>query len=167
MRSVDRIVSVETVDRRAARVLCVDADRRVLLLRWRDPVDGRSVWEPPGGGVNPDERPIEAARRELQEETGIPGDCVLDRRVAVRRDAVWAGRHYVGEEEFFLARIVDARPLVRDGLSDEEAPILIEQAWVHWSRIQELTDRVEPPCLLDILRRIDPSGPWNVRHARP
>jgi 8-oxo-dGTP diphosphatase len=31
------------------------------------------VWLPPGGELNPDETPIEAARRELLEETGLTG----------------------------------------------------------------------------------------------
>jgi 8-oxo-dGTP pyrophosphatase MutT (NUDIX family) len=59
--------------RPAVRVVCLDQRQRLLLLRWRDPADGSYVWEPPGGGVEPGEQPIDAARRELQEETGLPG----------------------------------------------------------------------------------------------
>ncbi|MGN6793939.1 MAG: NUDIX domain-containing protein, partial [Streptosporangiaceae bacterium] len=51
--------------RPAARVLCLDQQGRVLLLRWRDPVDRTVLWEPPGGGIEPGESPITAARREL------------------------------------------------------------------------------------------------------
>ena len=43
-----------------------DDDGRVLLVRH---VEGR--WQLPGGAVDPDERPADAARREAREETGI------------------------------------------------------------------------------------------------
>ncbi len=48
----------------AARVVCLDAADRVLLLKWRDPYDGSRLWEPPGGGIEPGETLLEAARRE-------------------------------------------------------------------------------------------------------
>ncbi|MET7271269.1 NUDIX hydrolase [Streptomyces flaveolus] len=43
------------------RVVCLDSAGRVLLLRRRDPVDGTLLWEPPGGGVEAGETPLEAA----------------------------------------------------------------------------------------------------------
>jgi 8-oxo-dGTP pyrophosphatase MutT (NUDIX family) len=47
-----------------------DADRVVLVGQWRYTLDAYS-WEIPEGGVPPDEDPLEGARRELREETGI------------------------------------------------------------------------------------------------
>lgn len=41
------------------------------MLRWKDPVSGRELWEPPGGGVESAETPRQAAVRERAEETGI------------------------------------------------------------------------------------------------
>jgi hypothetical protein len=38
------------IARPGARVLCA-AQGALLLLRWRDPVEGFEVWEPPGGGL--------------------------------------------------------------------------------------------------------------------
>ncbi len=52
---------------RGARIIIVD-DRRVLLVsHWYAPW----VWTLPGGGVNKDETPEEAAIREASEETGL------------------------------------------------------------------------------------------------
>ena len=70
--------------RPAVRIVCLDVSRRVLLLRWRDPSDGAIVWGLPGGGVNPGESPLDAARRELVEETGL-GLRPLEDRTTVRR----------------------------------------------------------------------------------
>lgn len=47
---------------------CVfDQDGRVLLVRHVD----NGMWAPPGGGVDPDEAPADAAVREVREELGL------------------------------------------------------------------------------------------------
>lgn len=54
----------------SAVVMPVDAGRRVLLVRqYRLPV-GKYLWELPAGKVDEGETPLQAARRELAEETG-------------------------------------------------------------------------------------------------
>jgi 8-oxo-dGTP pyrophosphatase MutT (NUDIX family) len=151
---------MEIVDRPAVRVVCIDHQDRVLLLRWRDPMDGSCLWEPPGGGIEPGETALEAARRELEEETGLPGSTVTAHHVMVRRDVVWAGKRFVGEEAFFLARMQDPAPISHDGLREYETGIFQEHAWVSWSEIGSLADRVEPPELLEVLRALDGEGRW-------
>lgn len=47
-----------------------DADQVVLVGQFRYTLDAYS-WEIPEGGVPPDEDPLEGARRELREETGL------------------------------------------------------------------------------------------------
>lgn len=143
-----------TANRPAARVLCLDETDRVLLLRWRDPVGGAVFWEPPGGGVDPGETPIEAARRELAEETGLPGDAVLDRWVPVHRDFIWLGVRYVKVEPFYLARFA-ARPEVRPAaLTAEESGALLGFGWFSAAELAELPDAIEPPELADVLKRL-------------
>lgn len=52
-------------------VVPVDEDGHVYLVRqWRYPW-GRNSWELPSGGAEADELPLDAARRELAEETGL------------------------------------------------------------------------------------------------
>ncbi|MFD4786905.1 NUDIX hydrolase [Streptomyces sp. NPDC058459] len=147
--------------RPAARVVCLDAAHRVLLLRWRDPFDGAWVWEPPGGGIEPGETPLTAARRELVEETGLDPAAVLDRSVLVDRDVRWNGKRYVGTEHFFIARFaVEQPPLARTGLLPYELAALDTHAWFAWQELDSLPDPVEPPRLLSVLGTLVPDGPW-------
>ena len=54
----------------SAVMMAVDEKKRVLLVRqYRLPV-GRYLWELPAGRLDPGEKPLQAARRELAEETG-------------------------------------------------------------------------------------------------
>jgi 8-oxo-dGTP pyrophosphatase MutT (NUDIX family) len=134
-------------DRPAARVVCLDRDGRVLLLHWYDHVARTDLWEPPGGGIDPGETPLEAARRELEEETGLPGSAVLDRHVRVDRDFTWLGVRYVKSEPFYLARFATARPPVDPGeLTPEERAAYLGHAWA-----EELPGGLEPPGLARVI----------------
>lgn len=59
-----------------AAILAVDEDDNVMLTQqYRFAVDD-SPLDIPGGGVMPDEDPIDAAKRELKEETGFSSDSL-------------------------------------------------------------------------------------------
>lgn len=53
-------------DLRYVVVVAFDGDRIVLSRK-----HGHSTWETPGGHIEPDEEPVDAARRELYEESGV------------------------------------------------------------------------------------------------
>ncbi len=54
----------------SAVMMAVDEKKRVLLVRqYRLPAE-KELWELPAGRLDPGEKPLQAARRELAEETG-------------------------------------------------------------------------------------------------
>lgn len=137
-------------DRPAARVVCVNGLGRVLLMHWRDTVSGEVFWEPPGGGIDPGETPLTAARRELAEETGLPGRAVLDIWVPVPRDFHWLGVHYVKVEPFYLARFPVVPRAVPAVLTPEESGTYLGTAWLSPAEMAALPDPIRPPNVAEI-----------------
>ena len=81
-------MSEEPILRVSCRVVLLDDANRVLLLEHvvDDPAASyASIWLPPGGGLEEGESPVDAALRELWEETGLRlgevGPLVWIRRV--------------------------------------------------------------------------------------
>jgi 8-oxo-dGTP pyrophosphatase MutT (NUDIX family) len=63
------------IERRVAVVLLVDAQGRILMQhRDAHAKTSPNQWAFPGGRIEPGEEPIDAARRELYEETGLRVD---------------------------------------------------------------------------------------------
>ena len=56
----------------AAIVPFISHDRLIMLRQYRHAI-GRPIWEIPAGTLDPDENPLECAKRELIEETGYSG----------------------------------------------------------------------------------------------
>lgn len=91
---------------RTIAVLCLTADGKVLLVRQYRPGPDLVMDELPGGYIDEGESPLDAARRELREESGCEGDIELvgdtwlaststtHRYVALARNC-----HKVGDQE--------------------------------------------------------------------
>jgi 8-oxo-dGTP pyrophosphatase MutT (NUDIX family) len=138
------------VSRPSARIICLDDQGRILLLRWHDPFDGSTKWEPPGGGIEAGETPLQGARRELIEETGLPGDLIEPRPVEIARAFRWNGRDHEHTEWFYLARIPkkEVRPA---GLRADESEQFLGYRWFSVEEIQLSAERIEPIQLLDVI----------------
>ena len=124
--------------RRAARALVVagpPGQERVLLVRGHD-VDQteRSWWFTPGGGIEAGEEPLDAAVREVAEESGIVLDPAAVVGPVLSRSAVFdfLARHVRQDELFYLARLParpEDLPLAVDGWTAVERATLDEVRW--------------------------------------
>jgi 8-oxo-dGTP pyrophosphatase MutT (NUDIX family) len=138
----------QRIARRGARVLVVDRDAHVLLLRGVDPARPADApwWFTPGGGVDPGETDAEAARRELREETGFrAGDLgePVWRRVV---DFDFIGRRYRQSEVFFLLE-VDRFAVDTAGHSAIERAAVVGHRWWALAELAETSDTVYPSTL--------------------
>lgn len=100
-------LAVDTV-RTSARVVLLDEQDRVLLMRGNDPkTPDVFFWFTIGGGVEPGETLRSAAVRELWEETGYTADPTSLRGPIWRRVAVFPfdGELIRAEELFFALRV--------------------------------------------------------------
>ncbi len=122
------------------------------MMKWRDPVDGRIFWEPPGGGIEPGETSRDAAARELYEETGL-GLKISSRSTLVARDYRWAGRRHVHLEEFFLAE-GHAGAVRLQMPTDEERATFLELRFVDLTSLGLLDAPLEPPTLGAVLQNL-------------
>ena len=82
----------------SAVMMAVDEKRRILLVRqYRLPAE-KYLWELPAGRLDPGEKPLQTARRELIEETGYRA------RTWTRLASFWVSPGYVEERmTIFLA----------------------------------------------------------------
>jgi 8-oxo-dGTP pyrophosphatase MutT (NUDIX family) len=147
--------------RETVRIVCLDAQSRVLLLRWRDPFDGTYVWALPGGGIDPGELSLAAAHRELVEETGLDPSSIVDGELTIFRNHIFGGVRLVGPEKYFLVRYGSLAPeLSRHGLLEDEQQNLAGYGWLAPQELIALDDRLEPPTLTAVLARLAPGEPW-------
>lgn len=127
--------------RRSARLVIVDADGRLLLFRYHDKHHA-PFWATPGGELLPGESYLDAAQRELQEETGLNLEigALLEEREAVYAVARSTPARWL--EKYFLVRSPAQAAIRRDGWTDEENATI--QAWKWW-RAEDMS--VQPPSL--------------------
>lgn len=137
------------VPRPAARILLVDGEARVLMLRFT-PADREPLWCPPGGAVDPGESYAHAARRELWEEVGLDRDCgpEVARRIAEFR--TFEGVEVVADERYFRIDI-DRWDVAAAALTPLEQQVLAGWRWFSAEELAAHDELFYPADLVQLL----------------
>ncbi len=111
----------------AVGVVCLRGDEVLLIRRGSPPRLGE--WSLPGGRIEPGERAVDAALRELREETGVEAEITALIDVV---DGIFpeAGRHYVLID--YAARWLSGEPVAGDDA--------LEARFVALDQVDELVD---------------------------
>ncbi|HXS96411.1 MAG TPA: NUDIX hydrolase [Candidatus Limnocylindrales bacterium] len=133
-RAVDKKTKFEikrSVVRHAgsAVMMAVDDKKRILLVRqYRLPADSY-MWELPAGRLDPGEKPLQAAKRELAEETGYQA------KTWTKLVSFFASPGYVQERmTIFLATDLKA---------GEATPMEDERIEAKWFKAKEVRQMIE------------------------
>jgi ADP-ribose pyrophosphatase len=119
----------------SAVMMAVDENDRVLLVQqFRLPAEA-NLWELPAGRLDPGESPLEAAKRELREETGYQA------KKWTELVSFWASPGYVQEKmTIFLA----------EGLKEgKQEPMDDERIEIRWFDKDELARMVRNGRIID------------------
>ncbi|HEX2176209.1 MAG TPA: NUDIX domain-containing protein [Nocardioidaceae bacterium] len=146
------------VRRSAVRLVVLDRHGRVLLLRIREPLHPEQgiVWELPGGGIDADETYLDAALRELREETGLTvardaiGPPTWRRRVTFQH----AGARRLQEEVVVAVRLRGPGTAVDETQQlPDELETYLGYHWWTVTEVERSHERFFPGRLPDLLRR--------------
>jgi 8-oxo-dGTP pyrophosphatase MutT (NUDIX family) len=138
-------------NRPTARVLLLDPDGRILLVRARETVSRPVRWFTPGGGIDPGETVIEAALREVREETGL--GCLTAGPVVWVCEAVRTlhdGETMLVQESFVVATC-GAEDLTREGWEPHEQALLDDMRWWTMEDLSTTSEMILPEGLAGLL----------------
>ena len=139
--------------RDTARVVLLDPDGRILLMKGRLPgdADGPAFWYTVGGGLDEGERLVEAAAREVVEETGFT-DVVFG--PAVWRDETILpdieGERRLFRQVYIVAHTAGGAPS-RVGWLEYEHQLTEDVRWWTLEELQLTDETVYPDGLAELL----------------
>jgi 8-oxo-dGTP pyrophosphatase MutT (NUDIX family) len=143
------------LERDAVRVVLADAGGRILLFHVVTPEEAPDGWwELPGGGINPGETYLDAAVREIGEETGLAIDPGRVSPPSWRRDTTWRSRgiRRLQHEVVVLARVAADRPVIVDGgRTQQEVEDMVTARWWRLDEIVTSRKRFYPGRLAELL----------------
>ena len=141
--------------RRCARLIIVNEQQQLLLFQYKDEHKPEAFWATAGGELKPGESYLQAAKRELYEETGLTDDIgpLLKKHEAVfvvarSTPALWL-------EQYYLVQCSSNAEIYAAQWTEEEKSTI--QKWKWWT-LQEMQhvrqDCFKPEWLTDLLATV-------------
>lgn len=150
--------------RTTVRVLLTDDAGRTLLFEDSDPGLGDARWwVTPGGGIDEGENEVEAAVREVSEETGLRLDPSALLGPVARRHVVhgYTDRVIEQDEAFYLARVPHFEVDTSAHTPDEKLT-LQQHRWWTMEELRSTDDWVWPNELVELLHLLEERDRWPV-----
>lgn len=154
----DWVVGADGVPfRRGARVIVLDERDRLLMVKGHDlDQPDRSWWFTVGGGIEPGETAVQAAARELEEETGlvVPADELVG--PVLRRTAVFDffARTVRQDEEFFLTRVHAPAAPSTVGWTAMERTFMDDVRWWELDALERVEEEIFPAQIVEVVRTL-------------
>lgn len=138
---------------RSARVILMDSDDRVLLIRFaaNRAAGAVSFWARPGGTVVAGETDRIAACRELQEELGLQ-ILIIGSVHTVETSFEYNAEVVANTDIFFVGRCDHDAPSL-SAPTPEERLAVKEMQWCSIEEIETSTETIFPPDLAALVRR--------------
>ena len=162
----------EIVIETSIRIILINSNKEILLMcaddestKSRDGIYYGKFWFLIGGKVDDNESLLEAAKRELFEETGIPAEKVVFGPI------VWYGEFKMFlsgilkhiDQKFIVAHIHGSANISKDYYTESEKKIIKAVEWFCLSKIKDYPELIYPVVLKDhlppILEGIYPEFP--------
>ena len=127
----------------------------LLMMTQAPDSSGFSRWITPGGGVDPGESHIEAAHRELFEETGRQIPVIAEPVWRLEFDVSWdQATHNRGYAEYFVAFSPEEFTPSSDHWTPEEHIDVTASRWWSVDELAGSLEPFEPVSLPDLFRRV-------------
>ncbi|MEY4397251.1 MAG: hypothetical protein RLZZ40_1007 [Actinomycetota bacterium] len=145
--------------RETARVVVRDRSGCFLLLltHFDAGVGLPPRWITPGGGIDAGETVLEAAVRELREETGMDVDPTQLGEPIAEIPGWWDwadGQRFHSYVDYFYALTVDRFELDTSGWTDSERHDVLDIRWWSLDELAAEAPFIGPPGLLAVLERV-------------